>query len=169
MMKLIITILLLSSFISANEHRLLVSGFSKHEKSHDDNGKKFNEFNYGLGYEYNNFKDYNKAYFAANLSVIKDSYDEWQYTLSASPNIRFELNQNFSLSLGVAAFLMYKKDNYKNNVYNDNAEYDLILGAAPLSSLYYKDFSVNMAYVPSASFMGIDTIGFVVVYFGYTF
>jgi len=168
-MKPILILFLLSSFLLADEHRLLVSGFSKHEKSHDNNGKEFNEFNYGLGYEYNNFKDYNEAYFGGNFSVIKDSYDEWQYTLSASSNMRFKLNQNFSLSFGVAAFLMYKKDNYKNNVYKEDADYDLFVGAAPSSSLYYKDFSVSIAYVPSASFMNIDTVGFAIVYFGYTF
>lgn len=168
-MKFILIMFLLSPFLFADEHRLLITGFSKHEKSHDNDGDKFNEFNYGLGYEYNNFKDYNEAYFAGNFSVLKDSYDEWQYTLSASPNIRFELNQDFSFSIGLAGFVMYKKDNFKKNVSKEDAKYDLLVGAAPLSSLYYKDFSVNIAYVPSVSFMDFDTVGFVLVYFGYTF
>jgi hypothetical protein len=105
----------------------------------------------------------------SNISVLKDSFSEWQYTLSVSSNMRFRLNQELSLSLGVAGYVMYKKDNYKNNVSKEKAEYDFIGGLAPLGSLYYNDFSVNFAYVPSFSYKELEVVGFAIVYFGYRF
>lgn len=168
-MKHMAFFLLMSSLLFSNEHKLLISGFTKHEKSHRDSGKRYNEFNYGGGYEYTSFKEYNELYFVGNITALKDSFDEWQYTLSSSPNIRFKLSQNTALSVGVAVFGMFKKDNYKSGVSESEAEYDFVMGAAPVSSLYYKDFSVNFAYVPTFSYNSIDTVGFLIIYFGWTF
>jgi len=160
---------LVSSILSANEHRLLISGFTKHEESHRANGDRYNEFNYGAGYEFTTFKDYNALYLGTNVTALKDSFDEWQYTLSISPNIRYKLAKDLAVSVGIASFLMLKKDNFKVGVTNDEAEYDLLVGAAPLSSLYYKDLSVNLAYVPPVSFGDLDIVGFVIMYFGWKF
>jgi len=168
-MKLLPLLLIFTSFLFASEHRLLVTGFTKHETSHSSSGYEYNEFNYGAGYEYTTFEDYNELYWGTNVTVLKDSYDEWQYTVSFSPNVRFRLNQNTSVSIGAAVFLMYKKDNYKNDVPPNSPEYDFIAGAAPLASLYYKDVSVSAAYVPSFSHDNIETTGFAIVYFGWKF
>jgi len=169
-MKYVVPILfLLSCALSANEHRLLISGFTKHEDSHRDNGDRYNEFNYGAGYEFTTFEDYKEFYLGSNVTVLKDSFDEWQYTLSISPNIRYKLAKDLAISIGIASFVMLKKDNFKKGVTKEEAEYDWLVGAAPLSSLYYKDFSMNFAYVPSVSFGDLDTVGFVIVYFGWKF
>lgn len=167
MKSLIILFLFLSSCLYANEHRILISGFTKHEHSHRSNGEAFNEVNLGGGYEFTTFKDYNEFYFGTNLTVLDDSYDNLQYTVSASSNIRFKLSKNTDFSVGIASFAMWKKDNYKVGVSEDNAEYDLVIGAAPLASVYYKDFSMNFAYVPSISYEQIESVGFLVVYFGW--
>ena len=79
-MKYFILLLVLLSMCFADEHRLLVTGFTKHETSSRPDGEKFNEFNYGGGYEYTSFEDYDKFYFASNITVIRDSFDKPQYT-----------------------------------------------------------------------------------------
>lgn len=168
-MKLIALLLFFSSFIFASEHRLLITGFTKHETSHSASGYEYNELNYGAGYEYTTFEDYKELYWGTNITVLRDSYDEWQYTLSFSPNVRFRLNENTSFSIGAALFYMYKKDNYKNDVPPKTAEYDFLIGAAPMASLYYKDVSVSAAYVPSFSHDDIETTGFLIVYFTWKF
>lgn len=158
---------LMSVNLLGDEHRFLISGFTKHEQSHNRDGYEFNEVNLGAGYEYTTFEDYNRFYFGTNFTVLKDSFRNLQYTLSASSNIRFELSQNSAISIGVAAFAMYKKDAYKIGMTQDNAEYDFLYGAAPLASLYYDRLTVNFAYVPSVSYEQIDTVGFLIVYFGW--
>ncbi|PHR55490.1 MAG: hypothetical protein COA44_10575 [Arcobacter sp.] len=168
-MKLIALLFFFSSFVLASEHRLLLTGFTKHEISHSSSGYEYNEFNYGAGYEYTSFEDYKELYWGTNLTILRDSYDEWQYTLSLSPNIRFSLGKDTSVSIGAAIFLMYKKDNYKNDVPPKTTEYDFIGGLAPVASLYYKDVSVSAAYVPSFSDDDIETTGFLIVYFGWKF
>ena len=151
----------------ADENRILITGFTKHELSTKDNGERYNDFNYGAGYEYTTFNTYDEFYLATNFTILKDSFDEAQYTISVSPNIRFNLAKDFDLSFGAAAFVMWKKDTFKKGVSVQKAKYDLLLGVAPLSSLYYKDLSVNFAYVPTLSYKRVDTIGFAIVYFGW--
>lgn len=168
-MKYIACLLFFISTLFANEHRLLISGFTKHEKSHRINGEHYNERNYGAGYEFTSFENYDELYFGSNFTALKDSFNEWQYTVSASPNIRFKLSENSAISVGLAAFVMYKKDNYKDGVTKENAEYDFMAGMAPLSSFYYKDFSVNAAYVPTFDYKDIHNVGFLIVYFGWRF
>lgn len=162
-------LIFLTSIVSANENRLLISGFTKHEQSTRPDGYSYNEFNYGLGYEFTTFKEYDELYLGTNITALKDSFDEWQYTLSVSPNIRYKLSKDLAISIGVASFVMLKKDNYKKGVSPEEAQYDFLVGAAPLSSLYYKDFSANFAYVPSVSFGDLNAVGFLIVYFGWTF
>lgn len=168
-MKYFIILVFAVLICNADEHRLLLTGFTKHEVSHKKNGEEFNEFNYGAGYEYTTFEHYNELYLGTNLTALRDSYDEPQYTLSVSPNIRFELTEKISASVGAAAFVMYKKNNYKRNVSEEEAKYELVFGAAPLASLYYKRLSVNFAYVPSFSYdkYNMDIIGFAIMYFGW--
>ena len=168
-MKLIAMFLIFTISLLASEHRLLITGFTKHERSHTTSGYEYNEFNYGAGYEYTSFDDYNELYWGTNVTVLKDSFEEWQYTLSISPNIRFKLSKHTSISVGAGMFIMYKKDNYKTGVPPKTAHYDFIGGLAPMASLYYKDVSVSTAYVPSFSYKDIDTTGFLIVYFGWKF
>jgi len=167
MKSLIILCIILSSCAYANEHRILISGFTKHEHSYRSNGEHYNEVNLGGGYEFTTFTDYNEFYFGTNLTVIDDSYENLQYTVSVSSNIRFKLSKNMALSIGIAGFSTWKKNNFKAGVSEDEGEYSLMIGAAPLSSFYYKDFSVNFAYVPSASYEQKENVGFLIVYFGW--
>ena len=166
-MKNIIIFILISIPLFCDESRILITGFTQHELSTKDNGERYNDFNYGAGYEFTSFKRHDELYFATNFTLLKDSFDNVQYTISASPNIRFNLARDIDISFGVASFVMWKKDTFKRDVSEEDAKYDFLLGLAPLSSLYYRDFSVNFAYVPTLSHNSIDTIGFAIVYFGW--
>jgi len=168
-MKIVLLLFMIINFSFATEHRVIVSGFTKHEHSHSSDGEEFNEENWGAGYEFTDFKEYGKLYFAGNFTVLKDSYSDAQFTLSASPNLRYKIYGDFDASFGIAAFLMWKKDTYKSGVSSDEAEYGLVPGLAPLASLYYQRFSVNLAYVPTIKMGSIDVVGFGIVYFGWKF
>jgi len=168
MKHLVLSVLLLFS-LNANEHRLLITGFTIHEQSVGDNGVEFNAINYGLGYEFTTFNEYNSLYFGTNFTLMQDSYFNPQYTLSISPNVRFKMSENSAISFGLAAFGMYKKETYLVGIDPDEAGYGFIFGAAPLSAIYYKDVNINFAYVPSFSYKDINVIGFVITYFGWTF
>jgi Antimicrobial peptide resistance and lipid A acylation protein PagP len=166
-MKVVLLFLCLVTTILATEHRILITGFTKHEKSYSSDSEKFNEENYGAGYEFTNFKKYGKVYFAGNFTVLRDSYKDAQYTLSVSPNLRFKIVKDLDWSFGLALFTMWKKDTYKKGVSSDEARYALSPGMAAMTSIYYKKFSVNFAYVPSVETGNIDVVGFVIVYFGW--
>jgi len=166
-MKALLLFLFLISLLVANEHRLLLTGFTLHENDYSDSGEKFNEFNYGAGYEYTTFKNYDELYFATNITILKDSFSATQYTLSGSQNIRYELIYGVDISIGLALFIMYKEENYRLQPEGGEVGYGFIPGAAPLASIYYKDFDVNVAYVPSFKYEEIATTGFMIVYFGW--
>jgi len=168
-MKHLMCLLLFIYFSYADEHRLLLTGFTKHEVSEASSGRKFNEFNYGGGYEFTTFENYDELYFASNVTVLRDSFDKPQYTLSASPNIRYRLNDNTAFSFGVAAFAMWKDELFRENISDEESQYILVFGAAPLASLYYKSLCVNFAYIPTLTYKNINPVGFGIVYFGWTF
>ena len=168
-MRYLISLLVLLSMCFADEHRLLVTGFTKHEASSKPDGEGFNEVNYGGGYEYTRFEDYDKCYFASNITVLRDSFDKPQYTVSASTNIRYKLSENTAVSLGVAAFAMYKDEIFRKNISDEQSAYILVFGAAPLASLYYKSLSVNFAYIPTVAYKDFNPSGFGIVYFGWMF
>lgn len=54
-MVTIATLLILSTNVFANEHRAVISGFTKHFSKKDRAGYKYNEDNWGIGYEYNTY------------------------------------------------------------------------------------------------------------------
>ncbi len=168
-MKILITILFSMSILCANEHRLLISGFSIHDKPTTSSGVAFNSLNYGLGYEYTDFSHYDRFYLASNFTVLEDSFYYTQYTLSASKNIRFKINEDISVSLGLAMFAMIKKDTISPTTLGSDPQYILIPGAAPLSSIYYKDLTLNFAYVPTIKDPQINITGFLIVYFGWEY
>jgi hypothetical protein len=167
-MKIAILLFLLTSLLFSDEHRLLLTGFAFHEKEHDDNGNKLNGENYGVGYEYTTFEDYGEMYFSGSASVLRDSYKNPEYTLTFSPNWRYKISQDFDWSIGVAAFVTWKKDayNFRPNSPNDG-DYELLPGAAPLASLYYKDVSINLTYIPSIEYGNLNIVGFAFVYFSW--
>jgi len=167
-MKLLIIFFLILELVSSNEHRLLLTGFTKHETPKRPNGQTWNEFNYGGGYEYSTFKEYGKLYYSSNVTILEDSFNYKQYTLSSAPSVRYKLSENFTGSIGLAFFVMRKKETYLKHTVGDPIDYGIIPGAAPIAILSYKKFTMNLAYVPSISAGNIHSIGFAILFFGWT-
>lgn len=160
--------IMLHIMIYAGEHRLLLTGFTKHETSNQPNGQSWNEENYGAGYEYTSFTKYDQLYYSSNITILEDSFNFKQYTLSTAPTIRYKLSQNRSFSIGLAFFLMAKRETYLKNYSSIKPDYGIIPGAAPLAIFTYKKMTLNFAYVPTVSVGNIESIGFGIVYFGWT-
>ena len=151
-----------------NEQRLLLSGFTLHEKRDNRFGETYNAFNYGLGYEYNFYQEERKAYLGLNTLLLNDSYYNPQFTLAAGRYVRFDTGCLQS-AVGLSGFIGWKK------VYDDadnsrhGGRYGLIGGIAPALNFYYRDASINLMYVPSFHYRDIDTTGFLFTYFSWRF
>ncbi|HIP28361.1 MAG TPA: hypothetical protein EYG82_04220, partial [Sulfurovum sp.] len=82
-------VLLVPLILFATEERVLLSGFTIHEHTYDRFGKKYNAFNYGVGYEYNYFEAYNELYFATNVLLLNDSFENPQLSIGMGHYYRF--------------------------------------------------------------------------------
>lgn len=166
-MKYII-LFVLSSFIFANEQRLLLSGFTIHEHTYDRFGEEYNAFNYGAGYEYSFFNEYNEIYFATNVLLFNDSFENPQLVVGMGHAYRFDTGV-IDTAIGVSGFFGVKKIYTDDDLNRDDGEYGFTGGVGPTVTLYYEDFSMNFVYVPGFSFKDLDTTGFLYTYFGYKF
>ncbi len=168
MRYLLLMVLYLQSLYGV-EHRLLLSGFTRHETRYNTYGEKFNEENWGLGYEYSTFELFEELYYSTNVTILKDSFNAEQYTLSSAPSIRYQMAKHHAYSFGLAFFLMWKEENYIRQTPGSDIDYGFIPGMAPIVSYYYKDLTFNIAYVPTVHIGNIENTGFAILYFGWTF
>ena len=159
---------LLPLFIFANEQRILLTGFTIHEHENDRFGEKYNAVNYGAGYEYNFFTEYNSFYFSSNALIFNDSFENPQLAIGFGHAYRFDMGV-VDLSLGLSGFIGAKKIYDDNDLNRDGGAYGLSGGVGPTLNLYYKDFSINCVYVPGIKYKDLDTTGFLFTYFGYKF
>ncbi len=106
-MKYII-LFLLPLFVFANEQRILLTGFTIHEHTYDRFGEEYNPYNYGLGYEYSFFNDYNELYFAANALVFQDSFENPQFVIGMGHAYRFDTGA-VDTAIGLSGFFGIKK------------------------------------------------------------
>lgn len=154
--------------LCAEEQRLLLTGFTIHEHDNDRFGEKYNSFNYGAGYEYNFFTEYNKFYFSTNALVFNDSFKNPQLAVGFGHAYRFH-TEFVDISAGVSGFVGVKKIYDDEDLTRDDGEYGFTGGVGPTLNLYYEDFSVNFVYVPGIKYKDLDTTGFLFTYFGYKF
>ena len=159
---------LLPLFIFANEQRILLTGFTIHEHENDRFGEKYNAVNYGAGYEYNFFTEYNSFYFSSNALIFNDSFENPQLAIGFGHAYRFDLGV-VDLSLGLSGFIGAKKIYDDSDLNRDGGSYGLSGGVGPTLNLFYKDFSINCVYVPGIKYKDLDTTGFLFTYFGYKF
>ena len=159
---------LLPLFIFANEQRILLTGFTIHEHENDRFGEKYNAFNYGAGYEYNFFTDYNTFYFSTNALVFNDSFENPQLAIGFGHAYRFDMGV-VDLSVGLSGFIGAKKIYDDSDLNREGGAYGLSGGVGPTLNLYYEDFSINCVYVPGIKYKDLDTTGFLFTYFGYKF
>lgn len=160
--------LLLPLLLFGNEQRLLLSGFTLHEKSDNRFGESYNGFNYGLGYEYNFYKEVNKFYLGLNTLLLNDSYYNPQFTLGAGHYIRFDTGYLKS-AVGLTGFIGWKKIYDDNDKSRDGGKYGLMGGIAPALNFYYKKASINLMYVPSFHYRDVEITGFLFTYFSWRF
>ena len=166
-MKFIIWILL-PLFVFAEEQRILLTGFSIHEHNHDRFGETYNEVNYGGGYEYNYFTEYNKIYFGMNALIFNDSYENPQFTFGMGHSYRFT-TEVIDYSIGLSGFVGIKKIYTDEDINRDGGKYGITGGVGPVINLYYEKLSVSFIYVPGFKYKELDTTGFLFTYFGYKF
>ncbi len=162
-------IILFPLLLFSNEQRILVSGFTIHEHNHDLFDEKYNAFNYGAGYEYNFFNDYDDIYFSGNILAISDSFANPQLIVGFGHYYRFDLGV-IDTALGISGFAGLKKIYEEGEDLDRNGgHYGIMGGAGPVAVFYYKKFSVNFIYVPGIAYKELETTGFLYTYFGFKF
>jgi hypothetical protein len=161
-------LLLFPLFIFSNEQKILLTGFTIHEHENDRFGEKYNSFNYGAGYEYNFFDNYNELYFATNILLFNDSFENPQLAVGFGHAYRFHTDI-IDTSLGISGFVGIKKIYNDQDLNREGGSYGFTGGVGPTLNFYYEDFSVNCVYVPGFKYKDLDTTGFLFTYFGYKF
>jgi len=161
-------VLLVPLILFATEERVLLSGFTIHEHTYDRFGKKYNAFNYGVGYEYNYFESYKELYFATNVLLLNDSFENPQLSIGMGHYYRFDTGV-IDTAVGLTGFFGLKKIYSDEDKNRDEGKYGFTGGVGPAVNLYYDDFSVNFVYVPGFKYRKLDTTGFLYLYFGYKF
>ena len=159
---------MLSLFAYADEQRVILTGFTIHEHTNDRFGEKYNGYNYGAGYEYNYFNEYNELYYSMNAMLFNDSFENPQFVFGMGHSYRFDLN-TVDISLGLSGFVGVKKIYTDKDISRDDGGYGVTGGVGPTMNLYYDDFSMNFVYVPGFKYKDLDTTGFLFTYFTYKF
>ncbi|NOR56733.1 MAG: hypothetical protein GQ531_11085 [Sulfurovum sp.] len=159
---------LLPLLLFGNEQKVLLTGFTIHEHSTDRFDVKYNAFNYGAGYEYTFFEDYETLYFATNVLVFNDSFDNPQLAIGFGHAYRFDTGV-IDTSIGLSGFIGIKKIYDDTDLSREDGGYGLTGGFGPTLNFYYEDFSLNLVYAPGIKYKDLDTTGFLFVYFGYRF
>ena len=154
--------------ILSQEQRILISGFSLHESKHDRFGEKYNAFNYGIGYEYNFFENYNEPYFGMNMLLLNDSFENPQLSIGFGHNYRFDMDYA-DISVGIAGFVGYKKIYSDDDISRDGGQYKIMGGVGPSFAVYKGNFSIDFIYIPSIKYNSLDITGFLFTYFSYKF
>jgi hypothetical protein len=154
--------------ICAEEQRVLLTGFTIHEHDTGRFGEKYNSFNYGAGYEYTFFENYNEFYFTSNALIFNDSFENPQFAVGFGHSYRFDTGV-IDIAIGLSGFLGVKKIYDDEDISRDDGEYGLTGGVGPTLNFYYDDFTVNFVYVPGIKYKDLDTTGFLFTYFGYKF
>lgn len=166
-MKYII-LFLLPLFVFSNEQKILLTGFTIHEHTNDRFDEKYNAFNYGAGYEYNFFNNYNEFYFINNILIFNDSFENPQVAIGMGHSYRFDTGV-VDVAIGLSGFFGTKKIYTDEDLSRDDGDYGFTGGVGPTLNFYYEDLSVNFVYVPGLKYKDWDTTGFLFTYFGYRF
>ena len=159
-------LLFLPLLLSANEQRLLLSGFTIHEKPNNRFDEPYNALNYGLGYEYNYYETPKKIYLGLNVLLLKDSFYNPQFSIGAGSYLRFDMGPVQS-AVGLSGFIGWKKIYDDSDLDRNGGHYGLTGGVAPALNLYYKNASVNFMYVPSFHYKETEITGFLFTYFSW--
>jgi hypothetical protein len=128
-------------------HYLNLSGFSYHFERETDDGKKFNEINYGLGYRY---MYQEKTYFRYSFDAgfYYDSGFYWTKYLLINLQPKIYENLYLGIYLGLIQTLNL----------NDG---DILFASIPGLSYHFETFDINLIYFPKIESMNrYDAIAF---------
>ncbi|MFK5976644.1 MAG: hypothetical protein QM493_09070 [Sulfurovum sp.] len=165
---ILLLLLVLPLVISADEKRVLLTGFTIHQGEHDRFGENYNAFNYGAGFEYSFFEAYNELYFTTNALVFNDSFKNPQLAIGFGHSYRFDIDV-VDVAFGLSGFVGIKKVYTDDDKSRADGNYGFTGGLGPTMNFYYKDISLNLVYVPSFKYKELKTTAFLFVYFGYKF
>ncbi len=136
--KLIVIVLLfLPGIVYAGKLHLVING----KAYHFDRDLKWNERNYGLGFEYEYEPQGNWIWFTAG-STFKDSNNQTSSYLGGGLRRRYLLGddpQGLHVDVGAVAFLMTRKD------FNNHRPFP---GVLPFVSVGNEWLAMNMVYIP---------------------
>jgi len=121
----------------AGEWNVLINGKSIHLS--DVPGVKFNEANWGAGFQYDFDEIDGKWVPFVTASGFSDSFKNASYYAGGGTMRRFKFGDGWHFDAGMVAFIMTRKD-VKNN--------SPFMGALPVASLGTDMISVNMTYIP---------------------
>ncbi len=129
------------SNIKAEGTSLLLNGISLHKDAPQD-GRKFNERNWGIGLQYDwpVMKKHWRPYFT--VSALKDSYKRNSFYAGGGAMRRFPLNnfrRNLHFDAGLIGFMMSRKDRRNRKPF---------VGVLPVLSLGNDKIAINASYIP---------------------
>ena len=153
MTKLLVLPILLSS-LYGNYQTILFHGHANHLESHNEQGTKFNEMNYGIGYQYT-FREEENHFFSLGGNFIKDSYNNPMPFLTGAYNYSL-LNNNYGeLTVNATAIVGLRYTEDRGSSYG-------IFGVVPGMTYKYDKFSINYNFSPTvdASASNGRTTGF---------
>jgi len=130
---------LFSSVLQADELFAVINGKSIH-----DGGGKYNEENWGLGFEYDFKQDEKWIPFVAG-SRFKDSNDQTSNYLGGGYKYRIPLEKDkegWRIDLSIIGFFMTRKD------YRDNSPF---FGALPFLGIGTSKVMLNITYIPKVT------------------
>ena len=179
-MKKVILLLILASSLYSGNHTILFSLFSKHIESTDMHGDTFNEENYGVGYQYSTSGD---TYLTFSAVALKDSYKHNMYTTTLGINKSVLQKNGIGVSLGAEFGVAYKAVKHSNKKEVDllaesgvtlkkkvTYEYSPVpILLVPKVTISYKQFSVNILYIPEVEIQSNPVDAVLWATFGYTF
>lgn len=138
-MRIVILLLsmLLSSAVQAGQASLLINGKALHLDKIGN--EKYNEKNWGAGFQYDFEMTNNKWVPFITASGFADSYKNPSYYAGGGALRRFAVTDDLHIDAGVIAFFMTRED------FNDNKPF---FGALPVISFGTDRVSVNVTYIP---------------------
>ena len=162
MRKLLVLPLLLTA-LNADYQTMLFHGHANHLEAHNENGTKFNEMNYGIGYQYA-FRNESNHFYTVSGNFITDSYSNPFPFLTAAYNYSL-LDGNYGqLSANATAILGLR--------YSEDRESSKgVFGVVPGFTYKYDKYSVNYNFSPTVDTSTTNgrTTGFHYISLGYEF
>ena len=159
-MRMIIIMMLLALGLQAD--RIVVPLVSKHNSSTDYDGTKFNEFNYGIGYE-KTLYDGDNVGIRGNIMALNDSYKNPMY--SATVGLDYIATDWLRVGMDFG-FASKEIPYYMDGVPNFRREVLPIL-FIPTVTLKHNRWSISATHIPTITIFNRNIIGVTLLMIGF--